>query len=119
MLYFGSRNFVQANFGKGLIKTAVDETLTTANMDAAAYLLFDKCAADPQPTSNMDVAGGIERIGYLNITPTTTIISSGVLMEWHPQMATPKSVVTKQVSAFIAWDYQPVDETSWTTQTVD
>ena len=41
MLYFGSRNFGQANFGKGLITTAVDETLTTSNMDVAGYLLFD------------------------------------------------------------------------------
>ena len=41
MLYFGARNFGQANFGKGLITTAVDETLTNSNMDVAVYLLFD------------------------------------------------------------------------------
>ena len=119
MLYFGSRNFGQANFGKGLIKTAVDETLTTSNMDVAGYLLFDTCAIDPQPTVNVDIAAGIQRMGHLKITPTVTMIASKLLMEWHPQMAAPASTVTTQISGFIAWDSQFVDEATWTTQTVD
>ena len=119
MLYFGSRNFGQANFGKGLIKTAVDEVSTTSNMDVAGYLIFDTCTLDQQAACNMDVAAGIQRMGFLNITPEATIITSGVLMEWHPQMATPKSTVTTQVSGFIAWDSQLVDSTTWTEQIVD
>ena len=119
MLYFGSRNFGQANFGKGLIKTAVDETLTTSNMDVAGYLLFDTCTLDQQAACNMDVAAGIQIMGHLKITPDTTIIASGIKMTWVPQMAMPKSTVITQVSGFIAWDSQLTDETTWTTQTVD
>ena len=119
MLYFGSRNFGQANFGKGLIKTAVDETLTTSNMDVAGYLLFDTCTLDPQATANIDVAAGIQRMGHLDIRPTSTVIASRILMEWHPQLATPKSTVTNQISGYIAWDSQLTDATTWTEQIVD
>ena len=42
MLYFGSRNFGQANFGHELISQAtVDEVTTTSNMDVAGYLIFE------------------------------------------------------------------------------
>ena len=119
MLYFGSRNFGQANFGKGLIKTAVDETLTTSNMDVAGYLIFDTCTLDQQAACNMDVAAGIQRMGHLNITPDTTIIASGIKMTWVPQMATPKSTATTQLSGFIAWDSQLVDATTWTEEIVN
>lgn len=119
MLYFGSRNFGQANFGKGLITTAVDETLTTSNMDVAGYLLFNTCAIDPQVTVNVDIAAGIQRMGFLDVRPTTTIIASGIKMVWVPNMAMPKSTATAFASGFIAWDSQIVDDATWTTQTVD
>ena len=119
MLYFGSRNFGQANFGKGLITTAVDETLTTSNMDVAGYLIFDTCAIDTQPTVNVDIAAGIQRMGHLDIRPNVTVITSGIKMVWVPNMATPTSTATTQVSGFIAWDSQFVDDATWTTQTVD
>ena len=120
MLYFGSRNFGQANFGHELISQAtVDEVTTTSNMDVAGYLIFDTCTLDPQATANIDVAAGIQRMGHLDITPTSTVIASRILMEWHPNLATPISTATTQVSGFIAWDSQFVDDATWTTQTVD
>ena len=120
MLYFGSRNFGQANYGHELISQAtVDEVTTTSNMDVAGYILFDTCAIDPQATVNVDIAGGIQRMGHLDIRPTSTVIASRILMEWNPQLATPKSTVTTQISGFIAWDSQLVDEATWTTQIVD
>ena len=120
MLYFGSRNFGQANFGHELISQAtVDEVTTTSNMDVAGYLIFDTCTLDPQATANIDVAAGIQRMGHLDIRPTSTIITSGIIMEWHPQMATPKSTALTQVSGYIAWDSQLVDSTTWTPQIVD
>ena len=120
MLYFGSRNFGQANYGHELISQAtVDEVTTTSNMDVAGYIFFDTCAIDPQVTINVDIAAGIQRMGHLDVRPTSTIITSGILMEWHPQMATPLSTATTQVSGFIAWDSQFVDDATWTTQTVD
>ena len=120
MLYFGSRNFGQANFGHELISQAtVDEVATTSNMDVAGYLIFDKCTLDPQAVVNVDVAAGIQRMGHLDIRPTSTVIASRILMEWHPNLATPRSTVTTQISGFIAWDSQLVDDATWTTQTVD
>ena len=120
MLYFGSRNFGQANYGHELISQAtVDEVTTTSNMDVAGYLIFDKCTLDPQAVINVDVAAGIQRMGHLNVTPDTTIIASGIKMTWVPQMATPKSNVTMPVSGYIAWDSQLTDATTWTEQIVD
>ena len=119
MLSFGSRNFGQANFGKGLITTAVDETLTTSNMDVAGYLLFDKCAINPKATVNVDIAAGIQRMGFLHIAPTATMVASGIQMEWKAWTNLGQGTVTMFSSGYIAWDSQLVDETTWTTQTVD
>jgi len=119
MLSFGSRNFGQANFGKGLITTAVDETLTTSNMDVAGYLLFDKCGIDPQATVNVDIAAGIQRMGYLHIKPTATMIGSGIQMEWMGWTNLGQGTVTVLSSGYIAWDSQIVDDETWTTQIVD
>ena len=120
MLYFGSRNFGQANYGHELISQAsVDEVTTTSYMDVAGYLIFDKCTLDPQAVINVDVAAGIQRMGHLDIRPTSTVIASRILMEWHPQLATPKSTVTNQISGYIAWDSQLTDATTWTEQIVD
>ena len=105
MLYFGSRNFGQANFGHELIsKATVDEVTTTSNMDAAGYLLFNTGTLVPKEVANVDVAAGIQRMGHLDIRPSSTVIASRVLMEWHPQLATPKSTTTAFASGFIAWD---------------
>ena len=119
MLSFGSRNFGQANFGKGLITTAVDETLTTSNMDVAGYLLFDKCALDPQATVNVDIAAGIQRMGFLHIQPKGTMVGSGIQMEWQSWTNLGQGTVTMSSSGYIAWDSQLINEATWTTQTVD
>ena len=120
MLYFGSRNFGQANYGHELIsKATVDEVTTTSNMDAAGYLLFNTGTLVPKAVANVDVAAGIQRMGHLDIRPSSTVIASRVLMEWHPQLATPKSTTTAFASGFIAWDSLFVDDATWTTQTVD
>ena len=120
MLYFGSRNFGQANYGHELIsKATVDEVTTTSNMDAAGYLLFNTGTLVPKAVANVDVAAGIQRMGHLDIRPSSTVIASRVLMEWHPQLATPKSTTTAFASGFIASDSQFVDDATWTTQPVD
>ena len=119
MLSFGSRNFGQANFGKGLITTAVDETLTTSNMDVAGYLLFDKNALNPKATVNVDIAAGIQRMGFLNIEAKGTMVGSGIQMEWQSWTNLGQGTVTMSSSGYIAWDSQLIDEATWTTQTVD
>ena len=119
MLYFGSRNFGQANFGKGLITTAVDENMATSNMDVAGYLLFDTCTLDSKATTNVDIAAGIQRMGHIHIKPTTTVIMSGILMEWSARTNLGSGTSTMQSSGYIAWDGQLVSDTTWTTQIID
>ena len=118
MLYFGSRNFGQANFGKGLITTAVDETLTTSTMQVAGYNFFNTGTIWNKPTTNVDIASGLVRIGYVNITPDATIIASGIKMEWQAWTNLGQGTATMNASGYIAWDSQLVDDATWTTQTV-
>jgi len=120
MLYFGSRNFGQANFGHELISQAtVDETLTTSTMQVAGYRRIEDCVLQPVATANIDIAAGIQRMGFLHVQPTATVIASGVQMEWQAWTNLGQGTVTAQVSGFIAWDSQFVDDEIWTTQTVD
>ena len=119
MLYFGSRNFGQANFGKGLITTAVDENLSTSTMQVAGYRLIADCTLVPKATTNVDISSGIQRIGYLHIKPTATVIASGIKMEWQAWNNLGSATSTMQSSGYIAWDSQLVDDSIWTTQIVD
>ena len=119
MLYFGSRNFGQANFGKGLIKTAVDENLTTSTMQVAGYRLIEDCGIDPSAVVNVDIAAGIQRMGFLHVQPTATVIASGIKMEWNARTNLGQGTVTAQASAYIAWDSQLVPDATWTNQNVD
>lgn len=119
MLYFGSRNFGQANFGRGLITTAVDESQTTSNMDAAGYILFDTSTFLNTATTNVDIAGGIQRNVTINISPTSTVITSGILMKWQAFGDLGVGTSTVSASGYIAWDSQLVSDGTWTTQIVD
>ena len=119
MLYFGSRNFGQANFGKGLITTAVDETLTTSTMQVAGYRLIADCAAIPKSVVNVDIAAGIQRMGFLHVQPTATVIASGIQMQWQAWTNLGQGTVTVSSSGYIAWDSQIIPDATWTTQTVD
>ena len=118
MLYFGSRNFGQANFGKGLITTAVDETLTTSTMQVAGYRFINTGTLIPKAVVNVDIAAGMVRLGYLNITPDATMIASKVLMEWQAWTNLGVGTSTMDASGKIAWDSQLTDDATWTTQTV-
>ena len=119
MLYFGSRNFGQANFGKGLITTAVDENLSTSNMDVAGYILFNTSTLVSKGITNVDISSGLQTIGYLEIRPNATVIMSGVLMEWKARTNLGVGTSKMQSSGYIAWDSQLVEDSTWTTQIVD
>ena len=119
MLYFGSRNFGQANFGKGLIKTSIDESQSTSTMMVAGYNYFNTGHWHGQGTADIDIASGLVQGGFVNIPAASTIRMSGIKMTWKPQMAAPKATTTISASGFLAWDSQLVEETTWTTQTVD
>ena len=118
MLYFGSRNFGQANFGKGLITTSVSNS-TTSSMGVAGYLLFNTCTLDPTATTNVDIAGGIQRTGNLHVKPSSTVTMSGIKMEWKASVSLGTGTGTMMSSGYIAWDSQFIPTTTWTTQEVD
>ena len=119
MLYFGSRNFGQANFGKGLITTAVDETLTTSTMQVAGYRLIEDCTVIPKAVVNVDIAAVIQRMWVLHVQPTATVIASGIQMQWQAWTNLGQGTVTVSSSGYIAWDSQITPDATWTTQTVD
>ena len=119
MLYFGSRNFGQANFGKGLIKTSIDESQSTSTMMVAGYNYFNTGHWHGQGTADIDIASGLVQGGFLDIPATTIIRMSGIKMTWKPQMALPVAKASPIVSGKLAWDSQLVDETTWTTQIVE
>ena len=119
MLYFGSWNFGQANFGKGLITTAVDETLTTSTMQVAGYRLIADCTIDPQAVVNVDIAPYRIFSGYAHLQPTATVITSGVKMEWQAWTNLGVGTATVQTSGKLAWDLQLTDDATWTNQTVE
>ena len=119
MLYFGSRNFGQANFGKGLITTAVDESKSTSTMMVAGYRFYDTSAFHSTGVVNVDMASGLVQGGFLDVATTGTTIVSGIKMTWKPQMATPQSTATAYVAGKLAWDSQLVTDATWTNQTVD
>ena len=119
MLYFGSRNFGQANYGHELISQASDKVTTTSTMQVAGYRLIEDCGIDPKAVVNVDIAAGIQRMGYLQIEPTATMIASGIQMEWKAWTNLGQGTVTMLSSGYIAWDSQFIDSATWTTQTVD
>ena len=118
MLYFGSRNFGQANFGKGLITTAVDENLSTSSMGVAGYRFFNTSAYLNQSIANADVASGLVQGAFLKTSGTGITIVSGIKMFWHPQQPITGATTDMDVSAKLAWDGQQVPETIWTNQIV-
>ena len=119
MLYFGSWNFGQANFGKGLIATAVDENLTTSTMQVTGYRIRAGWTVIPKSVVNVDVAAGVQKHGFFHIQPTATVIASGIQMQWQAWTNLGQGTVTMSASSHIAWDSQLVDATTWTTQNVD
>jgi hypothetical protein len=119
MLYFGSRNFGQANFGKGLITTSVDESLSTSSMDVSGFRIYNTSTFDNKSVSNTDIASGLLQGAFLKTNSTGTTIASGIKMFWHPQMPVTTSTTNIDVSAKLAWDGQNVSDTIWTTQEVN
>ena len=118
MLGFGSRDFGEAYYGHAALQLTVDEVLTTSTMQVAGYRLLNNCTLDPQAVANVDIAAGMVRLGYMNITPDATIIASGIKMEWQAWTNLGQGTATMNASGYIAWDSQLVDDATWTTQTV-
>ena len=118
MLYFGSRNFGEGNWGKGLITTSVDESQSTSTMMVAGYRFYNTGTIHSKGIVNADIASGLVQGGFLDMTATGTTIMSGIKMTWKPQIPNMSAIGTIQNSGFIAWDSQLTDDAIWTTQPV-
>ena len=118
MVGFGSRNFGQANYGFGLRFSSVDEVATQSTMDAAGYLIFDKCTVHNKATTNVDAVSGLLQGGFLLIPATGTAIMSGIKMQWYPNVAVSTATSSVDSSGKLAWDSQIVGDSTWTTQIV-
>ena len=118
MLYFGSRNFGQANFGKGLITTAVDETSSTSTMVANGYLIFDDCRVNPNAVTTAQFAGGRVQGSFFHVATNSALSASGIKMIWDGNLRM-EVAVTTLVSGYVAWDGQQISETIWTNQNID
>ena len=118
MLYFGSRNFGEGNWGKGLITTSVDESQSTSTMMVAGYRFYNTGTLFSNGVTNVDIASGLVQGGFLDMAATGTTIMSGIKMTWKSQYSLTSAISTAQTSGFIAWDSQLVDDATWTTQTV-
>ena len=59
------------------------------------------------------------RLGNLQVEGSATVIASKILMQWQARTNLGVGTATVQASGFIAWDSQLVDDSTWTTQTVD
>ena len=118
MLGFGSRDFGEAYYGHTALQLTVDEVLTTSTMQVAGYNFINTCTLEAKGVVNVDIAAGMVRLGYLDVTPNATIIASGIKMEWGAWTNLGQGTTTMNASGSIAWDSQLVDDAIWTTQTV-
>tara|TARA_Y100001951_G_scaffold101205_1_gene105734 strand:+ start:998 stop:1351 length:354 start_codon:yes stop_codon:yes gene_type:complete len=117
MLYFGSRNFGEGNWGKGLITTAVDETLTTSTMQCAGYNFFNTSTFLNKSVTNVDTAGSLLKTGNLEVEGSATVKVRPFAIFFSRQSN--PATGTMQVFGKIAWDSQFVDDATWTDQEVD
>ena len=118
MLGFGSRNFGEAYYGHTALQLTVDEVLTTSTMQVAGYNFINTSTLEANGVVNVDIAAGMVRLGYLDIIPSSTIIASGIKMEWSTWTNLGQGTATMNASGYIAWDSQLTDDATWTTQTV-
>ena len=118
MLGYGSAKFGQANYGRGIIQSNACIIPETVNIDvypSVEYVAY----AHNKATVNVDSFGGIILGAWIEIEPESTIIASGIKMTWAGWSFLGVGTSTVDSAGYIAWDSQLVDDSTWTTQTID
>jgi len=116
MLGFGSANFNQGTFGKGVQQGFV-KPASVVDVQIANYVNWVGFAHN-NATVNVDIFGGLIKGAFADIQGTTTIYASKILMTWDGNLDLGSGTSTVYSSGHIAWDGQLVADTTWTTQTV-
>ena len=119
MLYFGSRDFGQGNFGYGIRQATVDEIPTQSTMLVSGLYITSDIHYEQNSVADVLIEANIVKTVRVDIASQSTIIASKVLMEWHPKMATSQTVANTDIAGKLAWDAQLVDDTTWTNQIVE
>jgi len=116
MLGFGSANFNQGTFGKGVMQ-AHGNVPSTATVKTFGIAQWEATHAETSSTSIVLSFGGLIHgaTGYIQGTGT---MYSHPVFQWagFGDIETAQGTVTS--FGYIAWDGQLVDDTTWTDQTV-
>lgn len=119
MLGFGSANYGQATYGKGVQQGFVSATSTT-DVSTACHAIWQGW-----PTFTIDASGtafffgGLIQGAFAEFQGTTTIYASNILMTWDGNLDLGSGTATMYSAGKIAWDGQLVSDATWTTQTVE
>ena len=116
MLGFGSANFNQGTFGKGVMvgHGSLDSTSTVQSFGIAHWESTQSLASS---TSIVLSFGGLIH-GATGYIPVTTTMYSYPVFTWAGFGDIGSIPSTISSFGYIAWDGQLVDDATWTTQTV-
>jgi hypothetical protein len=117
MLGFGSANFNQGTFGKGVMvgHGSLDSTATVQSFGIAQWEATNTLATG---TSVVLMFGGLLQGGTSYMQGTGTMYSYPVAT-WAGFGDTVTVQGTILTSGHLAWDKQDLSDATWTTQTVD
>ena len=116
MLGFGSANFNQGTFGKGVQQGFV-KPASVADVQVANHVIWPGFVLN-NSTVNVDIFGGLIKGAFVDIQGTATIYASKILMTWDGTVDLGAGTSTIYSSGYIAWDSQLVADATWTTQTI-
>ena len=116
MLGFGSANFNQGTFGKGVQQGFV-KPASVVDVQVANYAIWPGFAHN-DATANVDIFGGLIKGAFVDIQGTATIYASKILMTWDGNLDLGSGTSTVYSTGYIAWDSQLVTDATWTTQTI-
>ena len=118
MLGYGSADFSQGTYGKGVMqasaKMPASVTVQSASLAEWSATGWVNATADP------GVFGGLTLGAFSQITATSDMIGVDPSVIWASSttyLTTPK--FTFDASGKIAWDSQLVGDTTWTSEIVD
>ena len=115
MLGFGSANFNQGTFGKGVIQ-AHGSIASASSTQTFGVAIWEATQAQIVGTSSLTNFGGLSKGG-------TTLINGITTMQGHPNFVwagfnSSSEQSTVSTFGYIAWDGQLVADATWTNQTV-
>ena len=117
MLGFGSANYSQANYGKGVMQSQ-GSIASTSIVNTFGIAQWESTYSVAESTSTVLMFGGLIQGGTSYMQGTGTMYSyPNPTWAGFGDLGTEQSIVL--TFGHIAWDGQLVSDTTWTNQTVD